>query len=719
MSGLRVIDTFCGGGGFSEGFRQAGFHTVLGIDNWAPARATYEANGLGDTIDLDMLELIGDGGYARARTLAREMEERYGRVDVLIGSPPCTEFSYAKKGGKGDIEKGMLLVRAHLVLAAALRPTFWLMENVPRLQHALRDESEPCEGGGHAIPLSRLGVEGRISGIPWIRKGYLHIPYGEVHVASDYGAPQRRARFLAGNVAPNLIEPADGGERTFEGCLWSLEESLKSTSVRDPNYPHHRVARSRVRDHFYDTSLHPMYWEEMRHLKRRHIHYGRMAFPDELDRPGRTIMATFNPSSREAVLIDTGRWTVYQGKRRPVYRQPTVREVACLQGFPLDFQLVAGSLSGRYKLVGNAVPCQMSYALARAVLRAFEQSGFEDAEQKSRFRKTMEHVESSRQRGKRVPLIGRQKGDCGEAPDFGTGSLRSFGSRPHKHIRRKLLSSKPFQSSSVIVFENTDWTAGGKRIGGSWKACIQKGTGTRFSQVYLDAVSVASLLDALNPAKHAGGRAGGSQLEFEEIRDGGTEARLDTASIVAGITRDIDEGIPLVGPGWVEFPGYEVDPPEQYLRLVSSKRLPLPSSSLLQELFTTHRTDTGGPIGPIDLFDGLDAIMLGHMVRPEARWVLRDAVRLTGLTDQGARLYHDRISRYAVGRIDGELPLVTIIAALAAVHALGRMHADVDAPGDAYVGSLKTGWAELHAWLRTAAHTASATSMVPLAPART
>lgn len=700
MRRLTVIDTFCGAGGFSEGFRQAGFDVVLGIDNWKPARDTFEANGLGESTNIDMFELVGDGGYERAKELVREIEAKHGRIDVLVGSPPCTEFSYAKKGGKGDLEKGMLLVRAHLVLAAALRPRFWLMENVPRLKVAIREESDGWDRDGYAVPLSKLGINEKIAGTPWIHDEHLHVPFGDVHVASDFGAPQRRRRFLAGNVPLELIDEMQAPERTMDDCLSALRESVDAggSRVRDPNYRHHTVARSRVRDHFYDTTLHPMYWEEMRHLKRRHIHYGRMAFPDELDRPGRTIMATFNPSSREAVLMDTGRWTIYQGKRRPLYRQPTVREVACLQGFPLDFQLVAGSLSGRYKLVGNAVPCQMSYALARGVLRAFEEHGCEDRAQRRRYRATLASIEAGKKRGKRVPLIVHQTDDPGEAPDFGKQNLREFRSRPHKHIRRKLLSSKPFQSSSVVVFENTAWTPEGKRIGGEWKACIQKGTGTRFSQVYLDDCSVPSLLDALDGYSSEVAADGKSQMVLEGIGAAADRAGWRVDRVLRPILSSIEAGIPIVNSGWVEFPGYDAPDVRRHLRFVSSARLPVPTSGQMQRFFTGHHFQTEGAIGPIELFDGLDAILLECLTDEDARWVLSARVSLKTVRDRGAELHGGRASRYAVGEVEGDVPLITVLAALAATRVLALMHRDAEPEGGALVDSLRAADRALSAW---------------------
>jgi len=685
MSGLRIVDTFCGAGGFSEGFRQAGFDVVYGIDNWRPARETHQANGLGESSNLDMFELIDEGGYKRAKELAREIESKYGKIDVLIGSPPCTEFSFAKKGGGGDLEKGMLLVRAHLVLTAALRPRFWLMENVPRLKNAISTESDSGGPDLFRVPLKKLGITERIRGVPYITRDHLLIQYSDVYVASDFGAPQRRRRFIAGNVPHELImSKRVDKERTMYDCLNALEKKAQSGKdlITDPNYPHHKILRERVRDHFYDTSLHPMYWEEMRHLKRRHVQYGKMAFPDDLHRPGRTIMATFNPSSREAILMDTGKMTTYHGRERPVFRQPTVREVACIQGFPLDYQLVAGSLSGRYKLVGNAVPCQLSYAFAQGILEAFKVEGFENDEQEARYKETLGRRERNKSSSEYLPIITRQKANPGEAKDFGRKGLSIFGSRAEKHIRRKFLASKPRNRSSVVIFENTVWTEDKKRKGGVWKACIQQGMGKRFSQVYLDEISIKGLIDAL-------------ELTLEESK----KEQLDARSIVRSIMDDIDGGIPLVGNGWTEFPGYREKGTNEYLGLISDNRAKLPSASKLQEMFTSDEMDNNGLISPIDLFDGLDAIMLKNIVRPNAAWVFDASVPFIGLVDKGEEFYDGRISSYAVGKLEGELPLITVIAALGALHVLYRMHAQESKLKDPWTLSIKKAGEELHTWV--------------------
>ena len=44
MKKFNVIDLFCGCGGFSKGFEEAGFNICFGIDMWKDATVTYQHN---------------------------------------------------------------------------------------------------------------------------------------------------------------------------------------------------------------------------------------------------------------------------------------------------------------------------------------------------------------------------------------------------------------------------------------------------------------------------------------------------------------------------------------------------------------------------------------------------------------------------------------------------------------------------------------------------
>jgi len=95
---MKVIDLYCGAGGFSLGFKQAGFDIMLGVDIWNKALETYELNIKSEILNKDVREL---------------RKYNLPECDVLIGSPPCPDFSIAKFRGSGIMflkeEKGYLL----------------------------------------------------------------------------------------------------------------------------------------------------------------------------------------------------------------------------------------------------------------------------------------------------------------------------------------------------------------------------------------------------------------------------------------------------------------------------------------------------------------------------------------------------------------------------------------------------------------------------------
>ena len=90
---MRVADFFCGGGGFSEGFRQAGFEIVFAVDKWAPAVNTYKGNKPGANV-------IQDDVIRISNLPDDEFEALVPDSEVIIGSPPCQSFSHGRKNIK-------------------------------------------------------------------------------------------------------------------------------------------------------------------------------------------------------------------------------------------------------------------------------------------------------------------------------------------------------------------------------------------------------------------------------------------------------------------------------------------------------------------------------------------------------------------------------------------------------------------------------------------
>src|ERR1043166_4831817 len=83
---LRTVDLFAGCGGLSLGFQKAGFDLVAAYDNWGLALETYRANFDHEAHHLDLGKVDAAAKHISNYT-----------PDVIIGGPPCQDFSIAGK----------------------------------------------------------------------------------------------------------------------------------------------------------------------------------------------------------------------------------------------------------------------------------------------------------------------------------------------------------------------------------------------------------------------------------------------------------------------------------------------------------------------------------------------------------------------------------------------------------------------------------------------
>lgn len=139
-----------------------------------------------------------------------------------------------------------------------------------------------------------------------------------------------------------------------------LPKTLNLDDVVDPNYPSLKFPTDELTDHFYDTGLYKIEWEKAKRAKVNHPFMGKMSFPENEDRPSRTIMATRAGSTRESLVYKSDYNRIGDGE----YRMPTIREAATLMGFPYVFNFT-GTESTKWKQIGNAVCPHMSFALAK------------------------------------------------------------------------------------------------------------------------------------------------------------------------------------------------------------------------------------------------------------------------------------------------------------------------------------------------------------------
>src|SRR5712691_2955851 len=108
---MRALDLYSGVGGLSLGMTMAGIEMVGAYDCWPLANNTYERNLRAKPTAVDLR------AFAPRRFSSG--------VEIIVGSPPCTRFSYSNRGGNGDISDGLTDIRMFLEAVARLRPRFW------------------------------------------------------------------------------------------------------------------------------------------------------------------------------------------------------------------------------------------------------------------------------------------------------------------------------------------------------------------------------------------------------------------------------------------------------------------------------------------------------------------------------------------------------------------------------------------------------------------
>lgn len=318
----RAIDLYSGVGGWSLGLRLAGVEVVASYELWGAANETNFKNNChqAQTVDIRRLSL----------------DDLPSDIDIVVGSPPCTQFSFSNRGGGGDLEDGLEDIIRFLTIVDHLKPRMWAMENVPRVAKIIEKELEP---GGVLADFAHLGCATHVVDM------------------AEYGIPQRRRRCIAGNFDLDLLKTF----RRVDGAptLGEVVAALSADTIVDPIYGL-ELERAELIDHVEEDLLSEEEVRINRANKMTHTVYNSMPFPDPLDRTVRTITATCTRVSRESIVIAAP-------GRSNGYRRLTLRERACLQGFPITFQFYGTNYGQKLRMIGNAVPPAFSYLMGQVL----------------------------------------------------------------------------------------------------------------------------------------------------------------------------------------------------------------------------------------------------------------------------------------------------------------------------------------------------------------
>ncbi len=364
LSKLTAIDLFCGAGGLSEGFRQAGFHVLVGQDYDAAAGKTFAATHP---------EAAFIGGPIQDVTAAQILKaagKRKGEIDVIVGGPPCQGYSvYNHQRGESDPRAG--LFREYLRIVKGIQPRWLVMENVTGITSiagggVVREIYAGMESLGYRVEMRVLKAEAY--GVPQERRRVVFIatrgdapilfpeathgpglkPYVTVWDAvSDLPKIENGAK---PGVLAYATEPKGDYQRALRGnAVTVLNHSAPRLAKINQQRMLHIPPGGSWRD--IPVDLLPA---GMRKAKRS----------DHTKRYGR-------PRKTDLACTILTKCDVHWGAYiHPVQdRALTVREAARLQSFPDSF-VFQGSATEQYVQVGNAVPPLLGRRVAEALLIA-------------------------------------------------------------------------------------------------------------------------------------------------------------------------------------------------------------------------------------------------------------------------------------------------------------------------------------------------------------
>jgi DNA (cytosine-5)-methyltransferase 1 len=361
---LTVIDLFCGAGGLSEGFRQAGFHVLAGQDHDQQAGATFAS------MHSEAKFIGGDIQEVTSERLLTELGVKSSQVDVILGGPPCQGYS-VNNHQRGMRDPRASLFLEYLRIVEAIQPRWLVMENVTGITSI---------AGGGIVRAIFHGMEGL---------GYRVAK--KVLRAEEFGVPQERRRvfFIATRTdAPILFpEPTHGPGLLPYVTVWDAISDLPKLENGDKAVPRAyatppqnsyqallRGTSTTVQNHS-ASRLSRINEERMTHIPPggswRDIPFDLL--PAGMKRAKRSDHTKRYGRPRKTDLACTiltkcdVHWGAYI---HPVQnRALTVREAARLQSFP-DFFTFLGSSTEQYVQVGNAVPPLLGKRVAETLLIA-------------------------------------------------------------------------------------------------------------------------------------------------------------------------------------------------------------------------------------------------------------------------------------------------------------------------------------------------------------
>jgi len=316
---LKILDLFCGAGGFFQGFSSFSDDSHLAFDIDEHALKTYKLNHPSAIIKQTDINRVHSGQIK---------EELGGPPDIIIASPPCEEFSKANPDSwrsaaeriYGEGTAKLLLDSIRLI--GDLNPKVFIIENVAAI----------LQDGGKDIIIrefERVDIE--------------NIEFNLIR-AHQHGNPSKRLRVFISNQRLRLPRKHPPTVMESIGDLPPLD--INRIFIPDVEIPNHQIYP--LSDEKLKSVRKTRWGQGARHYrvsKKRSLPNWVRLFPDRL-------ATSINGLSRYIHPYEN--------------RLLSVREHARLMSYPDSFIFV-GPTDSQYNQVGESVPPLVSYLIAQEV----------------------------------------------------------------------------------------------------------------------------------------------------------------------------------------------------------------------------------------------------------------------------------------------------------------------------------------------------------------
>ena len=366
---VTVVDLFCGAGGFSEGFRRAGYKIIFGFDKCPQAIETFKYN-------LKTTGLAGDITQYTPKKLLEIAGLDRQNIDVVIGGPPCQGFSVA--GMMKINDERNFLYQEFIRFIKYVKPKLFVMENVPTI--ASYDNGSIIQD-----------IDGSFREIGYKKPSMLKLN------AANFGVPQTRERFfITGSrdgkqsfpPTPSHELPSKKKNGTIEipaGNFVTVEDAISDLLLKgslgsdEMDYLHKPKSDYQEKRRKGSSILYNH--RASKHTPNVIDRFSRFREGDKISdlpkefKTNKIVVKRLVRSLPSATVMTLPDDMIHYAEDRIL----TVREMARVQSFDDKFRFIGKRTTGgqlrkkecpQYTLVGNAVPPLLAEAIARKLLES-------------------------------------------------------------------------------------------------------------------------------------------------------------------------------------------------------------------------------------------------------------------------------------------------------------------------------------------------------------